>query len=126
MSRLLTRNELAALRGPQHWSAETAQRVLTTWRASRLSRAEFCAKHQLRSTRLSTWERQLGDWQSLAEVSPAEAMAHMVPAVVHTSSHGEAPLSLQLPSGLTIEVRAAERVSPEWLAALVTALGRSA
>jgi hypothetical protein len=129
MGTILSDRELAALRGPQHWSADDAQAVLATWRASGLSRTQFCERHRFTTQRLYLWARQLGDWASTAEVSPMVAMASLVPAVVRSPGPATesiptttAPLTLRLSSGVALEFRDGVVLDPRWLAALVAAL----
>src|SRR5487761_2079040 len=128
MGAILSDRKLAALRGPQHWSADDARAVLATWRASGLTRTAFCARHHFTSQRLSTWARQFGDWEAVAEVSPVEAMASLVPTIVRASASetasctDTAPLTLRLPSGVVLELRDRAVVDPTWLSALVAAL----
>jgi hypothetical protein len=129
MGAILSDRELAALRGPAHWSADDARAVLATWRASGLSRTRFCERHGFTTQRLYLWARQLGDWEVTAEVSPIEAMASLVPAVIRSSgaeggstSTTSAPLTLRLPSGVALEFRDGLVLDPRWLSALVAAL----
>ena len=129
MGTILSERELAALRGPQHWSADDARAVLATWRASGLSRTRFCERHGFTTQRLYLWARQLGDWASTAAASPMVAMASLVPAVVRSPGPATesiptttAPLTLRLSSGVALEFRDGVVLDPRWLAALVAAL----
>jgi hypothetical protein len=128
MGTILSERELAALRGPQHWSADDARAVLATWRASGLSRTRFCERHGFTTQRLYLWARQLGDWESTAEVSPMVAMASLVPAVVRSPGPATesilttASLTLRLSSDVVMELRDGVVLDPRWLAALVAAL----
>jgi hypothetical protein len=131
MGAILSDRQLAALRGPQHWSADDARAVLATCRASGLTRTAFCARHHFTPQRLYTWARQFGDWEAVAEVAPLEAMASLVPTVVRASDTetasctGMAPLTLRLPSGVILELRDRAVLDPTWLSALVAALRSS-
>jgi len=129
MGAILSDRELAALRGPAHWSADDARAVLATWRASGLSQTAFCERHGFRTQRLYLWARQLGAWESTAEVSPIEAMGSLVPAVVRHPgpttgrvTTTTAPLTMRLASGVALEIRDDVALDPQWLAALVAAL----
>jgi hypothetical protein len=127
MGKTLTRKQLAALRGPQHWSAEDARAVLATCKTSGLSRARFCDLHRLSPQRLYTWARQIGDWETAEEASSAEPIGALVPLVVRSDPGAEmatttAPLTVRLPSGVALEVRGGAVLDPNWLSALVAAL----
>jgi hypothetical protein len=132
MPTLLTDRQLAALRGPQHWSPDDARSVLATWRASGLSRAAFCSRHDLSYQRLYLWARQMRDWDSptLATATPPCALPapSFLPVVVTSSSQvgsGESAVAIRLRSGVVLEVSDPSRVTPAWLGALVAAMEAS-
>ena len=101
--------------------------MLATCKASGLSRARFCDRHSLSRQRLYSWERQLGDWEAIDEVSPADAIGALVPVVVRSDPGTEraaapASLTVRLPSGVALELRGGEVLDPSWLSVLVAAL----
>jgi hypothetical protein len=123
----LTSRELSELRG-RRWSADTAQRVLASWRASGLSMSAFGARHLLGAQRLGWWKKRLGDWgdSDAAEVTVLDA--RLVPAVVRmrAPTSDAPPVAIRLPTGIVIEVTDPETVSPSWLNAVLAGLTRPA
>ena len=86
--------------------------VLEEWRRSGDSVAAFARKHGLTAPRLYWWKKRLA-------CSPT-AMVSLVPATIVTR---ETAIAIRLPGDVTIEVANA---SPNWVAALVSELTRSA
>jgi len=76
--------------------------------------AAFGRRHGIATARLYWWKKRLADGCA----APGATMT-LVPATVITD---EAAVVIRTPAGIAIEVTNA---SPDWIAAVVTALGRS-
>jgi hypothetical protein len=126
MATILSRKQLAALRGPKHWSPEDARSALVTWKASGLSRSAFCSEHGISYQRLYLWARQLGDWELPALAARRSEPASFLPVVVTPSASvatADSALAIRLPSGIVLELRDTASIDPRWLASLVSAMG---
>ena len=106
---------------PLQWTKTEAQRVLTLWRASRRPRETFAHQHGLVPQRLRRWRQLLTE-----EAAPAPL--RLVPAVVVADpprplAPARPPVVVHVARACTVEVAEPAQVSPEWVAALVLALG---
>lgn len=108
--------------GWRQWKPEEALRRLKEWRASGLPLATFARQHGLTEQRLRWWCERLGE--SLV-ARPAEAKAHLVPAVVTgvPVATGASALLVHLPGGVVLELADARAVPTDWLVAVVRGLG---
>jgi transposase-like protein len=106
---------------PLQWTKTDAQRVLAFWRASGRPLETFAHEHGLVPQRLRRWRQLLAD-------KPEPAPLRLVPAVVVADAPrplapARPPVVVHAARACTVEVGEPAQVSPEWVAALVLALG---
>lgn len=110
------------MRENARWGWEQGSQVVREWQRSGLSLTEFARRRGIGAHRLRYWhERIERSAQSADEVDGAGA-TQFVPGVV--VGLGSSQLRVHLPHGVIVEATTAEEVAPEWLAAVVIALGR--
>ena len=108
------------------WDEAVARRVLTAWRASGMTPAEFERAHGVQAQRLRHWRRILGEPVGRRREPERGAVAPVpafVPAVVHERSAGSAAIVVRLPGGVDLAADSTEALPPSWVAALARALG---
>ena len=98
------------------WTEDDARGVLDAQRQSGESIAAFGRRHGIAAARLYWWKKRLAGAGAGAALGGTMTL---VPATVITD---EAAVVIRTPAGITI---AATTASPDWIAAVVTALGRS-
>jgi len=106
---------------PLQWTKTDAERVLALWRASGRPLETFAHEHGLVPQRLRRWRQLLTD-----ERPPAPL--RLVPAVVVAEAPrplapARPPVVVHAARACTVEVAEPAQVSPEWVAALLLALG---
>ena len=104
---------------PLQWTKTDAQRVLALWRASGRPLDTFAHEHGLVPQRLRRWRQLLADER-------APPPLRLVPVVVDSPrppAPARPPVIVRVTRAGTVEVADPTQVSPEWVAALVLALG---
>jgi transposase-like protein len=130
----LTDSELAALAATQQWDSDEGARVVATWHRSGLSMRAFAKQHGLVAQRLHWWRRRI-QGETLPEPKSAKAKRRPAPAVEEARL---VPVVLRAPQvelgaaivvrvgHVVLEVREAGMISPDWVAALMLGLSRTA
>jgi len=129
---LPNRAELAGLADAgRTWTADEARSVLAAWRASGLSICGFARKHGLTAQRLSWWRKRLGAWEDVVVSDGADPVERgsFVPVVMSTIESGQGGgtgvVSIHLRGGMSIVISEPSAVEPQWLARLISELGRT-
>lgn len=116
----------AAKRGRQrvNWTATKAEQVLKAWRASGLSLSAFARGQGIVASRLHWWRKQLK--KTSRKESSAQKLVPMTLTMAPMTAIGVGlgPVVVHDRTGMLIEITEPERVSPEWLAAMVGEMGR--
>jgi hypothetical protein len=116
------------------WTKNEAQQHLKEWQASGKPLSTFARERGLNGKRLAWWKKRLeersGSLESVSSPPSTLAEARLVPAVVLGLSEerpaAPAAVTVHAPGGVVVEVRDAALVPAEWLAVVVTCLGRAA
>jgi transposase-like protein len=130
--RSLTDSELAALAATQQWSSDEGARVVATWRRSGLSMRAFAKQHGLVAQRLHWWRRRIETPAEPKSVkknrrpAPAVEEARLVPVVLRAPQVELGAAIVVRVGHVALEVREPGMISPDWIAALMLELSRSA
>ena len=116
----------------RRWTADDARRVLTAWRTSGLSAAEFGRRHDFDNQRLGWWKKRLASTPSpkpkrkstvaRARLVPAKLVVAAPEAAAHPWRSTSAVV-VHFPGGVLVEADSTT-VSPAWVAALLRELSR--
>ena len=112
-------------RGWRQWTAERARRELEAWQASGEPLATYARRREYTPQRLQWWRARLAQWSGGGE---GHGHARLIPveAARPVGTDAVATVTLHLPGGIRAEIGDLASVPPEWLAALVRALGTEA
>lgn len=104
----------------ERWTKSEGRAAIAAWRASGESMASFAERHEIDAQRISWWRKRLEASDAPTTLVPVTIAAPRVVAGV-----AAAAVRVQV-EDVEIVVHDPAQVSPEWLAALTTLIGKSA
>jgi transposase-like protein len=105
----------------ERWTAEEARKALQHWKQSGQSAEAYARAQGFSPQRLWWWKKRLGTSPREREGGAVPTLVPMRVRIPEPPVHVEHAVSIRVRGGLSVEIDAS-RVSPAWVAELVTEL----